>query len=36
MLADVGDGLVEATGRPGYHPGTLLKIYVYGYLNRVS
>ena len=24
------------TGRPGYHPGTLLKIYVYGYLNRVQ
>ncbi len=25
----------EATGRPAYHPATLLKIYVYGYLNRV-
>src|SRR5210317_605251 len=25
-----------ATGRPGYHPKTLLKIYVYGYLNRVQ
>jgi transposase len=24
-----------ATGRPGYSPATLLKIYVYGYLNRV-
>ena len=24
-----------ATGRPGYHPRTLLKIYVYGYLNQV-
>jgi transposase len=22
-------------GRPGYHPRTMLKIYVYGYLNRV-
>jgi transposase len=22
-------------GRPGYHPATLLKIYIYGYLNRV-
>lgn len=22
-------------GRPGYHPGTMLKIYVYGYLNQV-
>jgi transposase len=26
----------EATGRPAYHPSTLLKIYVYGYLNRVQ
>jgi transposase len=25
-----------ATGRPGYHPATLLKIYIYGYLNRVQ
>ena len=25
-----------ATGRPGYSPSTLLKIYVYGYLNRVQ
>jgi transposase len=25
----------EVTGRPAYHPGTLLKIYIYGYLNRV-
>jgi transposase len=24
-----------ATGRPGYHPGTMLKLYIYGYLNRV-
>ena len=24
------------TGRPGYHPSTLLKIYIYGYLNRVQ
>jgi transposase len=24
-----------ATGRPGYHPRTMLKIYVYGYLNQV-
>jgi transposase len=24
-----------ATGRPGYHPGDLLKLYLYGYLNRV-
>ncbi len=26
----------EATGRPAYHPGTLLKIYIYGYLNRLQ
>jgi transposase len=26
----------EVTGRPAYHPGTLLKIYIYGYLNRIQ
>jgi len=26
----------ESMGRPAYHPSTLLKIYVYGYLNRVQ
>ena len=26
----------EVTGRPAYHPATLLKIYIYGYLNRVQ
>jgi transposase len=25
-----------ATGRPAYHPSVLLKIYLYGYLNRVQ
>ena len=25
-----------ATGRPAYHPASLLKIYVYGYLNRIQ
>jgi transposase len=25
-----------ATGRPSYHPATLLKIYIYGYLNRIQ
>ena len=25
----------EATGRPGYDPGTMLKLYIYGYLNQV-
>src|SRR5580704_9898241 len=23
------------TGRPGYHPGMMLKLFIYGYLNRV-
>src|SRR6201984_1040514 len=23
------------TGRPSYHPGVMLKLYIYGYLNRV-
>jgi transposase len=37
-LAKLGfDGVEPAvTGRPAYHPATLLKIYVYGYLNRVQ
>ena len=26
----------EATGRPAYHPATLLRIYIYGYLNRIQ
>ena len=31
------EGAIPAeTGRPAYHPATLLKIYVYGYLNRVQ
>jgi transposase len=36
-LADLGFSRVEpcATGRPAYHPATLLKLYVYGYLNRI-
>jgi transposase len=25
-----------ATGRPSYHPSVLLKLYVYGYLNRIQ
>ncbi len=25
-----------ATGRPAYHPGALLKLYIYGYLNRIQ
>ncbi len=36
-LAELGFGGVdpEATGRPSYHPSVLLKLYIYGYLNRV-
>ena len=31
------DGMAaEATGRPSYHPSVLLKLYIYGYLNRVQ
>src|SRR5271156_375075 len=26
----------QATGRPSYHPAGLLKLYIYGYLNRVQ
>src|SRR6201987_5162646 len=37
-LAVLGfEGVVpEATGRPAYHPGVLLKIYVYGYINQIA
>src|SRR5258708_11507630 len=37
-LADLGSEGVEpaATGRPAYHPSVLLKLYIYGYLNRVQ
>jgi transposase len=37
-LGELGfDGVVpEATGRPSYHPSVLLKLYIYGYLNRVQ
>ncbi|MFM0397297.1 IS1182 family transposase [Paraburkholderia phytofirmans] len=36
-LAGLGfNGTTPAlTGRPSYHPGVMLKIYIYGYLNRV-
>ncbi|MGH8610752.1 MAG: IS1182 family transposase [Gammaproteobacteria bacterium] len=26
----------STTGRPAYHPSTLLKLYIYGYLNRIQ
>jgi transposase len=37
-LAELGFGGVdpEATGRPSYHPSVVLKLYIYGYLNRVQ
>jgi transposase len=37
-LAELGfDGVApETTGRPAYHPSVLLKLYIYGYLNRVQ
>ena len=37
-LGKLGFGDVQplATGRPGYSPATILKIYIYGYLNRVQ
>jgi transposase len=37
-LRDLGfDGVdPAATGRPSYHPSVLLKLYIYGYLNRVQ
>ena len=37
-LGGLGFGRVEprATGRPAYHPAVLLKLYIYGYLNRLQ
>ena len=37
-LAEMGFEGAEpaATGRPSYHPSVLLKLYIYGYLNRVQ
>jgi transposase len=37
-LAGLGfaDVAPAATGRPGYHPSPLLKLYIYGYLNRIQ
>ena len=37
-LGDLGfEGVTpSATGRPAYHPAILLKLYIYGYLNRVQ
>ena len=30
-----GRAVAASTGRPAYHPGDLLKLYIYGYLNRI-
>ena len=36
-LSKVGFKTIPAeTGRPSYHPSTMLKLYIYGYLNRVQ
>lgn len=36
-LIDLGFVTIAShTGRPGYHPSTLLKLYVYGYLNKIQ
>ena len=37
-LGELGFSGVEpaVTGRPSYHPSVLLKLYIYGYLNRVQ
>ncbi len=37
-LSDLGFSLAmdKRTGRPGYHPATMLKLYIYGYLNRIQ
>lgn len=37
-LRELGFASVDprATGRPAYHPSVLLKIYIYGYLNRIQ
>jgi transposase len=35
-LVTLGFAGSATTGRPGYHPATLLKLYLYGYLNQVQ
>ncbi len=36
-LAELGFKTMPAdTGRPAYHPSTMLKLYLYGYLNRIQ
>jgi transposase len=35
-LSGLGFAAAAMTGRPGYNPATMLKIYLYGYLNQVQ
>ncbi|MCP3851107.1 MAG: IS1182 family transposase [Gammaproteobacteria bacterium] len=36
-LGNLGFKAIPAkTGRPGYHPSTMLKLFIYGYLNRIQ
>ena len=35
-LEGLGFADAAATGRPGYHPATMLKLFIYGYLNQVQ
>lgn len=35
-LRAMGFAAAAATGRPGYSPATMLKLYLYGYLNQVQ
>jgi len=37
-LCELGFKSVEpsSTGRPSYHPAVMLKLYIYGYLNRIQ
>lgn len=34
-LADIGFKSIPPQGRPPYHPADLLKLYIYGYMNRM-
>ena len=37
MVALGFEGAIPAiTGRPSYHPATMLKVYLHGYLNRIQ
>jgi transposase/NACalpha-BTF3-like transcription factor len=36
-LSSLGFKMIPSvTGRPGYHPSMMLKLYIYGYLNRIQ